>query len=148
MSENKSQLSSAFERIQPIHHDFLDIPLIGRVHPSRSANPGENYELSDLIHNSHNIQHRVITLEVLDNAMSYAGIFKGDFLTVDLDATPDNNDLAVIKLGERIFVRRFFKQDTRIRLETASDYPSTLVIEHDTPNFAILGKVQSLTRHL
>ena len=80
--------------------------------------------------------------------MSHAGIFKGDFLTVDLDAFPSDNDLAVVKLGERIFVRRFFKQNARVRLETASDYPSTLVIESDTPNFAILGKVQSLTRHL
>ena len=148
MSENKHPLSNAFERIQPIHHDFLDIPLIGQVRPGNSEKNDGDYELADLIHNSHNIQHRVITLEVLDNAMSNAGIFSGDFLTVDLDAIPADNDLAVIKLGERIFVRRFFKENTRIRLETASDYPSTLIIESDTPHFAILGKVQSLTRHL
>ena len=148
MNDDKSTHSNAFERSQPLHHDFLDIPLIGMVRPGNPANDEGNYELADLIHNSHNFQNRIITLEVLDNAMANAGIFKGDFLTVNLDASPADNEIAVIKLGERIFVRRFFRQSTRIRLETASDYPSTLVIESDTPNFAVLGKVQSLTRHL
>jgi SOS-response transcriptional repressor LexA len=148
MSTKKKAIFYHFERTQPVHNDFLDIPLLGQVRPNDPAHTSGDYDLSDLIHNFANIQNRIITVEVLDDAMIDTGIHKGDYLTIDLDSHPDDGDLAVVKLGERIFVRKFSQADNRIRLETADSYPSLLIVESDTPNFAVLGKVQSLTRHL
>lgn len=148
MSTKKKSIFHHLERTQPVHNDFLDIPLLGQVRPNAPAHTSGDYDLSDLIHNFANIQNRIITVEVLDDAMINAGIYKGDYLTIDLDGRPDDGDLAVVKLGERIFVRKFSQSENRIRLETADSYPSSLIVESDTPNFAVLGKVQSLTRHL
>jgi SOS-response transcriptional repressor LexA len=144
----KKTIFHPLERAQPVHTDFLDIPLLGQVRPSDPLRSSGDYDLSDLVHNFHAIQTRIITVEVLDDAMVNSGIHQGDYLTIDLDSHPTDGDLVVVKLGERIFVRKFSRQEHRICLETSDSYRSTLVVEPDTPNFAILGKVQSLTRHL
>jgi SOS-response transcriptional repressor LexA len=111
-----------------------------------SSHSNEDYNLSELVSNFQNTDQYSITLEVLDDAMYQAGIFKGDYLTIDLQSKPRNGDIIVVKLGERFFIRRFFLQQHLIRLETADEYPSSLVVEDNTPGFQIIGKVTSLSR--
>jgi SOS-response transcriptional repressor LexA len=142
MTDKKKLNNNPFERSQPVTSDFFDIPLIGMVSNSTSG----DYHLSDLVSNFRHANQEFITLEVLDNAMRKAGILKGDFLTVDLNSRPCNGDITVVKLGERFYIRKFYQQNNLIRLETADDYPNSLVIESKTPGFAILGKVQSVFR--
>lgn len=143
MSKIKTNL---FERSQPVTHDFFDIPLLGMVGTNNTLNPDGNYNLSDLISNFQNSNQEFITLEVLDDAMRKAGILKGDFITVNLYSKPQNGDIAVVKLGERFYIRRFFQQNNLVRLETNDNYPNSLVIETKTPGFEILGKVKSILR--
>jgi SOS-response transcriptional repressor LexA len=135
-----------FERSQPITRDFFNIPLLGMVRSSLPSHPSGDYNLSELVSNFKSIDQNSITLEVLDDAMYKAGIFKGDYLTIDLRSKPYNGDIIVVKLGERFFIRRFYLQNNLIRLETADDYLSSLVIEDNTPGFQIIGKVSSLSR--
>ena len=135
-----------FERSQPITRDFFNIPLLGMVRSGIPARASGDYNLSDLVSNFQNTDQNSITLEVLDDAMYKAGIFKGDYLTVDLRSKPLNDDIIVVKLGERFFIRRFYLQNNLVRLETADEYPSSLVIEDNTPGFQIIGKVSSLSR--
>lgn len=138
--------SNPFERSQPVTRDFFNIPLLGMVRASISPLATEDYNLSELVSNFQNTDPSSITLEVLDDAMHMAGILKGDFLTIDLQSQPRDSDIIVVKLGERFFIRRFFLQQHLIRLETADEYPSSLVIEDNTPGFQIIGKVTSLSR--
>jgi SOS-response transcriptional repressor LexA len=138
--------SNPFERSQPITRDFFNIPLLGMVRASMSSQSNEDYNLSELVSNFQNTDQYSITLEVLDNAMYKAGILKGDYLTIDLQSRPQNGDIVVVKLGERFFIRRCFLQQHLLRLETADEYPSSLVIEDNTPGFQIIGKVSSLSR--
>ena len=135
-----------FERSQPVTRDFFNIPLLGLVRASMSSHSNEDYNLSELVSNFQNTDQYSITLEVLDDAMHKAGIFKGDYLTIDLKSQPLDGDIIVVKLGERFFIRRFYLQQHLIRLETADEYPSSLVIEDNTPGFQIIGKVTSLSR--
>ena len=135
-----------FERSQPVTRDFFNIPLLGMVHSSISSHSSGDYNLSELVTNFQNTDQDSITLQVLDDAMYKAGILKGDYLTIDIQSKPQNDDIIVVKLGERFFIRRFFLQDHLIRLETADEYPSSLVIEDNTPGFQIIGKVSSLSR--
>jgi len=135
-----------FERSQPITRDFFNIPLLGMVRSNLSCHSSGDYNLSELVSNFQNTDQDAITLEVLDDAMHKAGILKGDYLTIDTRSKPRNDDIIVVKLGERFFIRRFFLQDHLIRLETADEYPSSLVIEDNTPGFRIIGKVSSLSR--
>jgi len=138
--------SNPFERSQPVTRDFFNIPLLGMVRASLSSHSSEDYNLSELVSNFQNTDQYSITLEVLDDAMYKAGILKGDYLTIDLQSRPQDGDIIVVKLGERFFIRRFFLQAHLIRLETADEYPSSLVIEDNTPGFQIIGKVTSLSR--
>lgn len=135
-----------FERSQPLTSDYFDIPLLGMVRADFSDPQTGNYDLADLVANYHQERRQSVTLEVLDNAMENSGILRGDFITVDLNAPPANGDIALVKLGERFFIRKFFRQDKLVRLETASATPTTLVIETRTPGFQVIGKVVSLSR--
>ena len=135
-----------FERTQPVTSDFFNVPVLGMVRAGYPDSAAGDYDLGDLVANFRKDHNHSITLEVLDNAMENAGILKGDFLTVDLSLRPHDGDIAVIKLGERFFIRKFYRQDKQIRLETASVPPSTLIIETKTPGFEVIGKVQSTSR--
>jgi repressor LexA len=146
MSKPDKLQNNPFERSQPVTQEFLDIPLLGMVRASSPTSPSGDYNLNELVSNYKNTHPNSLTLEVLDNAMSRSGIIKGDYITVDLHLRPDNGDIVVVKLSEKFFIRRFYRENNRIRLETADDYPSSLVIETNTPGFHILGKVLSLSR--
>lgn len=126
--------------------DFFNIPLLGMVRPGDPDDSNGDYQLSELIANYPSHTGTQVTLQVVDNAMYKAGILKHDFLTVQLNQPLNSGDFAVVKLGERVFVRRFSKQNGLVRLETADDYPSSLIIEPDTPGFELIGKVISITR--
>ncbi|TFH01870.1 MAG: hypothetical protein E4H13_03695 [Calditrichales bacterium] len=148
MGKSDKLTKNPFERSQPVTQDFLDIPLIGMVRASIPLSASGDYNLNELIGNFQNANHHSLTLEVLDNAMYRSGIIKGDYLTVGLDTRPKDGDIVVVKLGERFYIRRFFRKDHLIRLETSDDYPSSLVIEKNTPDFHLFGKVLSISRQL
>jgi len=137
-----------FERSQAVNREFLDIPLLGQVRPGDPLAASGDYNLDALVANFQHTDRHSVTLQVLDNAMQGSGMIKGDYLTVDLREKARNGDIAVVKLGERYFVRRFFRQNHRIRLETSDAYPSSLVIEENTPGFLLIGKVRSIFRKL
>jgi len=137
-----------FERTQPINKEFFDVPVIGVVIPDDPDFVSGKYELNELVNNYQNKNVNTINVSILDNAMKNSGILKGDLLTVDFNIQLKDNDIAVFKLGEKILVRKYFRQNNFFRLETADDYPSHLVIESNTPGFEILGKVTSVTREL
>jgi len=135
-----------FERSQPLTREYFNIPLLGMVrvdHPSLSSG---DYNLSELVSNFKNNNNQSVTLEVLDDAMHQAGILKGDFLIIDLHAQPSDGDIVAVKLGERFYIRRYHKKGHRILLLTADSYPSSLVVEENTPGFLLFGKVISLSR--
>ena len=146
MNKSDQLKPNPFERSQPLTRDYFDIPLLGMVrvdHPSLSSG---DYNLSELVSNFKNENNHSVTLEVLDDAMHQAGIIKGDFLTIDLHTHPCDGDIVAVKLGERFYIRRYHKQGHRILLLTADSYPSSLVVEDNTPGFLLFGKVISLSR--
>ena len=146
MSKKVKVEKNLFERAQPINNDFFNVPLLGIVRAGFPETSSGDYDLSDLISNFQNLDKQSITLEIMDNAMFKAGILQGDFLTVNLNSKPKNGDIVVVKLGERIFARKFYYHEDRFRLETADEYPTSLVVEANTPGFELIGKVSSITR--
>lgn len=146
MHQNDKIEPNLFERSQSLTQEFFDVPLLGMVRLDIDSYTHGDYNLSELVSNFQSTDQNAVTLEVLDDAMQKAGIFKGDFLTIDLRLNPRDGNIVVVKLGERFYIRRFFKNQNLIRLETADDYPSSIVIEPDTPGFQFLGKVISLSR--
>ena len=131
-----------------IKNNFFNIPLIGLVQVKESKNNPANYDLSELINNFPDQNSNQITLQVLDNAMSKAGIIKGDFINIDKSKKVKDGDIIVIKLDKKIYIRKYFSERNLVRLETSEEYHSPLVIDPKTPGFTLIGKVTSITRQL
>ena len=148
MKKKDPTSTNQFERTQPINKEFFDVPLLGMVIPDDPDFTSGKYELNELVNNYQNKNVNTFNFSILDDAMKNCGILKGDLLSVDFNIPLKDDDIAVFKIGEKILVRKFFRQSNLIRLETADDYPSHLVVEPNTPGFKILGKVISVTREL
>jgi SOS-response transcriptional repressor LexA len=146
MSRSHSGQHDPFGHQQPLTRDFFDVPLLGVVTVT-GGEEDKKYQIGDIVRNFQSSGEEFVTLVITDNAMRRAGIIKGDYLTVRLRSVVENGDIAVIRLGERFYVRQFFRQSSSlIRLETCDESPSVLVIETRTPDFEVIGKVYSLSR--
>jgi SOS-response transcriptional repressor LexA len=139
---------SPFERTPVIENQYFNIPLIGLLQPVKADSEQGDYPIADIIANRFTCENNQVTLQVTDNAMVNAGIIKDDYLTIEITPALKNGNIAAIKLGERFYIRRFFRQGTHIRLETADAYPSIQIIEAKTPGLFVIGKVVSITRKL
>ncbi len=129
-------------------HEFYNIPLMGQVRFETEFNARGDYSIGELVNNIRNSDARTITLKAMDDGLSAAGILYGDFLTVTLDAILHNNDIAAVRLGPRIYIRKIFFERNLIRLDTAGAKSTPLVVETGTPGFEIIGKVTSVIREL
>jgi SOS-response transcriptional repressor LexA len=127
--------------------EFYNIPLFGEV-KIEDKNIPRNYDIGEIVTNSRNSASQSLNVRAADDALSRSGIFSGDFLTVHLNRPLKNNDIAVIQLGHKIYIRKIFFEKKRVRLETDSDTPSPLIIDPTTPGFRILGKVITVIREL
>jgi SOS-response transcriptional repressor LexA len=129
-------------------HEFYNIPLMGQVRVETDFNTRGDYNIGELVNNIKNSDTRTISLKAMDDGLSAAGILYGDFLTVTMNAELHNNDIAAVRLGPRIYIRKIFFERSLIRLETASAKSSPLIVEARTPGFEIIGKVTSVIREL
>jgi len=146
MSRSLPDSKNPFTRTQPLTREFSNVPLIGILHLTE-ADSSPEYQIGDSIRNFQTAGKEFVTLLMSDNSMRQAGIIKGDYLTVNLNSAVQDGDLAVVRLGERLYVRQFFRSTAAlIRLQTCDEFPSVLVIETKTPDFEIIGKVYSLSR--
>lgn len=139
-------MTSSSENINS--HEFYNIPLMGQVHVETDFDTKGDYNIGELVNNIKNSDARTISLKAMDDGLSAAGILYGDFLTVTLDTTLLNNDIAAVRLGPRIYIRKIFYERNLIRLETAGAKSSPLIVETGTPGFEIIGKVTSVIREL
>ena len=129
--------------------EFYNIPLFGEVKIADKNNPRGDYDIGEVITNVRNSTSQSLNVRAADDALSRAGIFSGDFLTIHLDRPLRNGDITVVQLGHKIYIRKIFFEKKRIRLETdSSDAPSPLIIDPATPGFEILGKVITVIREL
>jgi SOS-response transcriptional repressor LexA len=130
--------------------EFYDIPIMGEAHvqvENKYTSPGD-YHLGELIRNFKAQGTQSVNLRAIDNALSSEGILRGDYLTVDLLCKPRNNDVAAIKLGERIYIRKIFYDPQYVRLQSSNASVAPLIIDPKTPGFEILGKVIAVIREL
>jgi len=146
--KNKNYDSNIFTASESLDKEFYKIPLFGEVHIDSKERFKGDYDLGEIITNFRNDDRRSINVRAADNALSGAGIFKGDFLTVNLDIPIKDGEIAVVKLGSKIYIRKIYFDKNRVRLETETNTPSPLIINMDTPGFEIIGKIITVFREL
>ncbi len=145
MAENKT--SSTADQTS-LYDEFYNIPLFGAVHIERDGAYHGDYNIGEIITNIRGQQQKTFNLQAADDGLADAGIYKNDYLTVSQNAPLKNGDIAAVRLGQRIYIRKIFFDRKHIRLETASRQPTPLIVEENTPGFAILGKIITVIREL
>jgi repressor LexA len=86
-------------------------------------------------------------LKVQGDSMINAGILNGDHVIVRQQPTAENGDIVVALLGEEATIKRFFKEEGRIRLQPAHPTMAPMLIPADQP-LALLGKVVAVFRQV
>lgn len=143
----KEQLSDIVSG-KDLKSEFYNIPLLGEVRPVFSDDSRKHHSIAEIINNYRQTDSRTITMRAMDDGLSNAGILQGDFLTIDLNRPPHDGDIVVVKIGYRIYVRKFFHERGLVRLETAAAIPSPLIVDPRIPGFEIIGKVVTIIREL
>ncbi len=128
--------------------EFYDIPLFGEVRVEQDEHFQGDYDLGEIITNSRKNTQQNLNVRAADDGLNGVGIYKNDFLTVQLNAPLANSDIAVIKLGPKIYIRKKILKKKRVRLETDSGTPTPFIIDRETPGFEIIGKVVTVIRAL
>ncbi len=127
---------------------FRKIKWVGRVAAGTPIWAEENMEGSFLIDRDFVPGEEVFSLKVQGDSMIDAGIFDGDFVLVKRQQAADPGDMVVAQIGDEATVKKFFPEKRRIRLEPANVNYGPIIVEKNTPGFAIAGKVIGLLRRM
>jgi repressor LexA len=87
-------------------------------------------------------------LRVRGNSMIGANIVDKDLIVVRQTSIPQNNDIIVALLDEEATVKRFFLEESIIRLQPENDNYQPIIINKNDMYFKILGKVEAVIHHI
>ena len=80
-------------------------------------------------------------LTMPDDGLESLGIYRGDELLVVPQQHYQPGDIVAVRVGGRIYVRRFFSDEHFMFLETANASHLRVSIERGTPGIQVLGCV-------
>lgn len=128
--------------------EFYNIPLLGEAHLDDDGGGADSYKMGESLANVKNDDAESVTMCALDDGLRSAGILKGDLLTIFLKVKMRDGDIAAVRLGSRIYVRKIYYDRQHIRLESSEPSAVTLVVEPKAPGFEVIGKVAAVFREL
>jgi repressor LexA len=114
------------------------VPLLGTVTAGEPIlavqNIEEVYSLpTDLVPKS----GEAFMLRVKGDSMIRAGLFDGDLVLVRRQETADEGDVVVALIGEEATIKRFYRQNGKIRLQPENPTMDPIIVDEA----AIIGKV-------
>lgn len=124
--------------------DAITLPLLGFIAAGKPlepyTDPNATLNIPSFLISG---KKRAFILQVKGSSMVEEGIFDGDYVIVEEQATAKNGDI-VVALLENGFatLKRFFKEATRVRLEPANSKMAPIFAK----NVTIQGKVVGLIR--
>ncbi|HHY46470.1 MAG TPA: transcriptional repressor LexA [Firmicutes bacterium] len=134
----------AFNKTATLLQTVVSIPVVGKVAAGAPILAEENIEEYIAVPRAIASGERLFSLRVRGNSMVNAGILDGDYVVVRQQDSVDNGDIAVALLGNEATVKRFYKEDDKIRLQPENPYMEPII----TREVTILGKVVGLLRKL
>lgn len=85
-------------------------------------------------------------VKVKGNSLKDAYIFDGDIVIVDPNILPNNGDFTVVILEDSAVVKRFFKRNKVIELQSENPEYEKILITKNEANFSIVGVVIGVYR--
>lgn len=128
--------------------DIVNIPIVGTVAAGIPILATENIEgylslPTDVLPNTSN--NKFFILNVKGDSMINCGILNGDQVIVKQQETALNGEIIVALVDDSATVKRFYREDSYIRLQPENDSMEPIIITPDI-NISILGKVIGLMR--
>jgi len=122
-----------------VRRPSISVPLLGQVAAGAPMLAEENIEEvyalpADLVSGD-----ETFMLRVKGDSMIEAGLFDGDFVVVQKQSSAEDGDVVVALLDDEATVKRFYRENGRIRLQPANS--SMEPIYADAGHVAIIGKV-------
>lgn len=117
----------------------VSVPLVGQVAAGQPVLAEDNIEEvyalpADLVGGA-----ETFMLRVKGDSMIEDGLFDGDFVVVQRQVSADDGDVVVALLGDEATVKRFYRENGRIRLQPSNS--SMAPIYAEPGELAIVGKV-------
>jgi repressor LexA len=129
--------------------DVHRLPLVGEVAAGGPLLAEDNVEEYLAVPEPLSKGGEEFLLRVKGDSMVNAGILEGDIVVVRREQTAENGDIVVALAGDdesatEATVKRFFREDGRVRLQPENDMLAPIYAEH----VQILGKVIGVFRQL
>lgn len=128
-----------YERVQAV-------PLVGQVAAGAPILAAENIEATLPLPASFAGEDTFV-LRVKGESMIDAGILDGDYVVVRQQSTASNGEIVVAMINEEATVKRFYREEGRIRLQPENRSMEPLYADEHA-DFAVLGKVVALFRRV
>lgn len=122
----------------------VDLPVLGYIAAGRPiepySEPGVTFQVAP---NFLSGTKRSYILQVRGDSMIEEGILDGDYVVVEEDPEINNGDIVVALLENGLAtLKRFFKEETRVRLEPANSKMAPIF----ATNVTIQGKIRGVIR--
>lgn len=124
----------------------VNVPVVGRVTAGLPIFAEQNIEdhfpiPADFVRAD---ESELFFLTVQGESMIEAGILDGDYVLVRRQSTANNGDIVVALIEDEATVKRFYKEQGRIRLQPENRFMDPIIV----PSAQILGKVIGLIRRM
>ena len=143
-SDKKNRALGIVSKYPAYKKDMIEIPLVGRITAGVPITATEEIEdvftlPADLFKTG-----ELFMLKVQGDSMIKAGIFDGDKIIVRQQPSCDNGEIAAVMIDGEATVKRFYKENGRIRLQPENDTMAPIYCAHAD----VLGVAVGLIRKL
>ena len=125
-------------------YNLIGVPVLGRVAAGVPLLAVENREDVFPLPANFTGEGDFFMLTVQGDSMIEAGILEDDMVVVRRQSDADNGDIVVALLEDEATVKRFFKEDGRVRLQPENSRLEPIY----TSDVLVLGKVTGLVRKI
>jgi len=124
--------------------EMIEIPLLGNVAAGVPILAEENFEGNIVLHHSMLKKNKeYFALKVKGDSMTGAGILEGDTAIIEKQNMVNNGDIAVVVIDEAVTLKRYFKENSRIRLQAENSAYKPMYSQ----DVKILGKLSGIIRN-
>ncbi len=143
----KTQLiSRGIELVDDISREVGRISLVGSVPAGLPIDAIENIENEFALDASFLPKGESFSLRVTGDSMCDAGIYDGDIVVVQKQATANKGEIVVALIDGEATVKRYFPEGNQIRLQPENDKFKPIIVDKQSGEFRIAGKVVGLLR--
>lgn len=127
----------------------VGVPMLGRIAAGVPLLAEENYDGSVRVDVSMLPSGaKVFALQVTGESMIEDGIYDGDTLFVQQQASARDGDIAVVRVDGDATVKRYFKEGSRVRLQPANAAMEPIYVDRSSGAVEIIGIAVGVFRRL